>query len=133
MLPAGAFLNKGFGPMPGGNCTPTCVASPVRSVPVQGALSLPTAAFVDTDPSSPSRPRAGSLASVVSTSPQACGIVGDASTRTPTAGATSSSYKCGGAAAGSDASARTPGARLLLAPTVGPWSVLVSPSAPGGL
>merc|ERR1719491_1508613 len=94
-------------------------------------MALPPGAFTDPD-ASPSQPRLGSLVSVMSTSPQAQGIVGDASTRTPTAATCASPYMCG-AAAGSDASARTPGARLMLAPAPGGWNVLGSPSARGSL
>lgn len=134
MLPAGAFINAGFvGQLVPGNCTPTCVASPVRSSPVRGAaVSLPLGAFADPD-ASPTQPRLGCLVSVMSTSPQAQGIVGDASTRTPTAASCASPYMCGAtASACSDASARTPGARLVIAPA-GAWGVLGSPSARGSL
>jgi len=130
MLPARAFVNTGIvGTVPGGNCTPTCMASPLGSSP----HSLPAAGFSEVDAAcSPSRPRPGSSVSVVSTSPQAKGIVGDASTRTPTAGTCASPYMCG-ASAGSDASARTPGARLLLAPAAGSWSVIGSPTTRASL
>jgi len=122
MLPARAFLNVALlGAMPGGNCTPTCVASPIRGSPVRGGpLSLPAEADAACSPTR-------SSISVMSTAPQAQSVIGDASTRTPTAGTCTSAFLCG-PVAGSDASARTVGARLLLAPTAGPWSVLGSPS-----
>merc|ERR550532_2018596 len=68
----------------------------------------------------------------MSTSPQAQSVVGDASTRTPTAGTCASTYMCS-PVAGSDASSRTVGARLLLAPAAGSWTVLGSPSGGGSM
>lgn len=131
MLPAGAFVNAaaGFSAMAAGNCTPTCVSSPVR-----GGLLLPAAAFVQGDGQlqvsaagpeacSPSRLRTGALFSVMTaSSPQH--LMGDASTRSAGAACASPYMRGAGMMTGSDASARSPAAGAH-------WGFISSPCARG--
>lgn len=130
LLPAGAFINAGFGQLSAaGNCTPTCVSSPVRGT------GPPPGSFGKEADGSPRGGGAtlGAVAglAVMSTSPQAQGMVGDASTRTPTAATCSSPYMCT-TGPHLDASARMlpAGACLVLAPAPqAAWGVLSSPTS----
>lgn len=84
MLPAGAFINRGFMPsgFPAGNCTPICLAGPVQAPALpSGAFAQPPMAVHQNACSSPVR----GVMSVMSTSPSPYSAFGDASTRTPTA------------------------------------------------
>lgn len=124
MLPAAAFMNAAVfvgGPL--GSCSPTCIPSPARS------NTLPSAAFPRADGSrlvpsdvcwsNPCRPRLP-MAATMSSPTAGSGVTGDASTRTPTAGACASPY-VRGVVTGTDASSRTP--------TAAGWAVVGSPVA----